>query len=52
MMDPESYDALRHAAGLMKLLAQGEEDVRRGRTRAQERVCDDLESELGDPPTG
>ena len=46
MLDPESYDDLRRAAGIMKLLAQGEDDVRHGRTTPQESVFDDLEREL------
>lgn len=46
IMDPESYDSLRRAAGILKLLAQGEEDVRLGRTRPQDQVFADLEREL------
>jgi len=46
MLDSESDDALRNAAGLLKLLAQGEEDVRLGRLRPQGAVCEDLESAL------
>lgn len=35
LIDPDSYDQLRDALGLLKLLAQGEEDVRAGRTVSQ-----------------
>ena len=38
LQDPESYERMRSALGLMKLLAQGEEDVRQGRVRSQEEV--------------
>ena len=38
LQDPESYERMRRALGLLKLLAQGEEDVRLGRTTAQESV--------------
>jgi hypothetical protein len=37
---------MRAALGLMKLLAQGEEDVRQGRTRPQAEVFADLEKAL------
>jgi prevent-host-death family protein len=46
LQDPESYERMRAALGLMKLLAQGEEDVRQGRTRPQEEVFADLEKSL------
>jgi hypothetical protein len=37
---------MRAALGLMKLLAQGEEDVRQGRTRPQDEVLAELEKAL------
>lgn len=46
LQDPESYERMRAALGLMKLLAQGEEDVRQGRTRPQEEIFADLEKAL------
>jgi prevent-host-death family protein len=38
LQDPKSYESMRKALGLLKLLSQGEEDVRRGRTRPQDEV--------------
>ena len=38
VMDPESYDSMRQTIGLLKLIAQGEEDVRAGRVVAQAEV--------------
>ena len=32
LQDPVSYEQMRNAIGLLKLLVQGEEDLRRGRT--------------------
>ena len=46
LQDPESYERMRSALGLMKLLAQGEEDVRQGRVRTQEEVFADLSDSL------
>jgi len=46
LQDPESYERMRSAIGLMKLLAQGEEDVRSGRTSEQEIVFKRLKSKL------
>jgi len=46
MIDPDSYDELRTAAGLVKLIAQGEESVRDGQVRAQDDVFADLEASL------
>ncbi len=35
LQDPQSYENMRNAIGILKLLSQGEEDVRKGRTRSQ-----------------
>jgi prevent-host-death family protein len=42
LMDFASYQELRQAALLLRLLAQGESDVREGRTEPQERVFKSL----------
>lgn len=47
MQDPESYEKTRSAIGLMKLLMQGEEDIRKGRMRGQEEVFARLKKKLG-----
>jgi prevent-host-death family protein len=47
MMDVESYEELRNAIGILKLIAQGEEDIRAGRSIDQAKLFDRLESRLG-----
>lgn len=47
IQDPESYERMKSAIGLMKLLMQGEEDIRRGRIRGQEKVFTRLKKKLG-----
>ena len=44
LQDPKSYEEMRNAFGLLKLLAQGEEDIRKGNIRPLEEVFSDLES--------
>jgi len=46
IQDPESYDNMRNALGMLKLIAQGEEDVRAGRVKSQEEVFDNVEKML------
>lgn len=46
VQDPDSYDNMRNAIGLLKLISQGEEDIKQGRTRDQEEVLKDIESVL------
>jgi prevent-host-death family protein len=46
LQDPESYEQMRRAIGLLKLVAQGEEDVRAGRTVAQDEVFTALRKTL------
>ena len=46
MMDVESYEELRNVIGLLKLLSQGEEDMRAGRWVEQGKLFDRLESRL------
>lgn len=46
LQDPESYERMKSAIGLMKLLAQGEEDVRIGRTREQDEVFSRLKAKI------
>lgn len=47
MQDPESFERMRTAIGLLKLLVQGEEDVRLGRTYGQDEVFRKLRKRLG-----
>ncbi len=46
LQDPESYENMRTAIGLLKLIAQGEEDVRFGRMSDQDNVFARIESNL------
>lgn len=46
LQDAESYESMRNAIGLLKLLAQGEEDVRKGELVSQDQVFQDMETWL------
>jgi len=46
LQDPESYDNMRKAIGLLKLISQGEEDLRQGKTKPQEQVFKEMENML------
>lgn len=46
LQDPESYENMRAAIGLLKLIAQGEEDIRHNRASRHEDVFGRLESRL------
>ena len=46
LQDPESYENMRNAIGLLKLISQGESDVRNGRLKSQEDVFNDIENSL------
>jgi prevent-host-death family protein len=46
LQDPQSYENMRNAIGILKLLSQSEEDVRQGKTKTQEEVFANIESIL------
>lgn len=46
LQDPESYENMRNAIGILKLISQGEADIRIGRTKPQEVVFSEIEDEL------
>lgn len=46
LQDPKSYEDMRNAIGLLKLLSQGESDIRNGRVKTQEKVFNDIEKSL------
>ncbi|PLX51157.1 MAG: type II toxin-antitoxin system Phd/YefM family antitoxin [Desulfobulbaceae bacterium] len=46
LQDPESYENMRNAIGILKLISQGEEDIKSGRIKSQESVFADLEAKL------
>ena len=46
LQDPKSYENMRNAIGLLKLISQGEGDVRNGGVKSQEDVFKDIEISL------
>ena len=46
LQDPKSYENMRNAIGILKLISEGESNVREGRVRAQEDVFKDIEKGL------
>ncbi len=47
LQDPKSYEEMRYALGLMKLISQGEEDVRSGKFGSQEEVFERIGKAIG-----
>ena len=48
LQDPKSYENMRNAIGLLKLISQGEGDIRNGRIKSQEDVFKGIEISLKD----
>ncbi|PJC72527.1 MAG: type II toxin-antitoxin system Phd/YefM family antitoxin [Syntrophobacterales bacterium CG_4_8_14_3_um_filter_49_14] len=46
LQDPKSYENMRNAIGMLKLISQGEGDIRNGRVKSQENVFKDIEISL------
>jgi prevent-host-death family protein len=46
LQDPESYENMRNTIGLLKLISQGEEDIRGGRSKSQEEVFTNIRNIL------
>ena len=46
LQDPKSYENMRNAIGILKLVSQGEADIRSGRTKPQENMFNEIESSL------
>jgi prevent-host-death family protein len=46
LQDPKSYENMRNAIGILKLISQGEEEIRAGNARTQKEVFSDLEKTL------
>jgi len=46
LQDPQSYENMRNALGMLKLISQGEEDIKKEETKLQENVFDKLEKFL------
>ncbi|MDY7036036.1 MAG: type II toxin-antitoxin system Phd/YefM family antitoxin [Thermodesulfobacteriota bacterium] len=48
LQDPVSYENMRNAIGLLKLISQGESDVRNGNVKPQEDMFKEIEKSLRD----
>jgi prevent-host-death family protein len=46
LQDPESYENMRNAIGLLKLISLGEEDIKDGKSKSQEEVFANIENIL------
>ena len=46
LQDPESYENMRNAIGLLKLISLGEEDIKDGKSKSQEEVFAKIENIL------
>jgi len=46
LQDPESFENMRNAIGLLKLLSQGESDLRNGKVKSQEEMFKGIEKAL------
>ena len=47
LQDPKSYEDMRYALGLLKLISQGEEDIRKGKVRSQDEVFSRIGKAVG-----
>jgi prevent-host-death family protein len=48
LQDPESYQNMRNAIGILKLISQGEDEIRRGKSKSQQDVFGKIEFILKD----
>ena len=48
LQDPESYENMRNAISILKLISLGEEDIKGGKSKLQEEVFADIENVLKD----
>jgi prevent-host-death family protein len=46
LQDPESYENMRNAIGILKLISQGEEDIKNGKFKVQDELFSEVESNL------
>lgn len=46
LQDPKSYENMRNAIGILKLISQGEEDIKTGKVKTQEEVFENIDSLL------
>ena len=46
LQDPKSYENMRNAIGILKLISQGEEEIKNGKSKSQEEVFKNIENVL------
>lgn len=46
LQDPKSYEDMRNAIGVLKLISQGEEEIKNGKSKSQEEVFKNIENVL------
>jgi len=46
LQDPKSYESMRNAIGILKLMAEGESDIRDGKVRSQDEVFASIEDSV------
>ncbi|MDO9209467.1 MAG: type II toxin-antitoxin system Phd/YefM family antitoxin [Deltaproteobacteria bacterium] len=48
LQDPQSYEDMRNAIGILKLISQGEEEIKDGKSKPQEEVFKNIENVLNE----
>jgi prevent-host-death family protein len=48
LQDPKSFEDMRNAIGMLKLISQGEEDIRHGKSKLQQEVFGNIEKLLNE----
>ncbi len=46
LQDPKSYEDMRNAIGILKLVSQGEQEIREGKSKSQQEVFKDIDNLL------
>jgi len=46
LQDPQSFENMRNALGILKLISQGEQDIKKGATQTQKMIFNRLETFL------
>ena len=46
LQDPKSFEDMRKAIGILKLISQGEEDIKKGKAKTQKQVFNNIEKLL------
>jgi len=46
LQDPKSFEDMRNAIGILKLISQGEEDIKKGNAKTQNEVFNNIEEML------